>query len=201
MKGIIVLGGKIPAKNIIKHELVDEIFVIAADSGYSNAKKLFIPVDIVIGDMDSIQENVEASVQIEKHPVDKDLSDAELAIEKMISLRITSFIIIGGGEGRIDHSLSIFLTVKKTPPLCWYTQLETIYFVESYKKFFKPKGSIISILSLSNNDSIVTSNGLKWNLTNYILNTTRMSLSNKNISENFDIKTEGAPVFVIIQND
>lgn len=79
-------------------------FVIAADGGYAHTQKLGIVPDLVLGDFDSlgfVPEN--ATV----HPVEKDDTDAMLAIRAGLEAGCTDFVIYGALDGpRLDHTIA-----------------------------------------------------------------------------------------------
>ena len=106
MKTFIFTGGNIAPENIIeKYEEGDT--VIAADSGYMNAKKLGIPVNILVGDFDSLgKENIPEDTETVELPVEKDLTDTQAALDIAIKSGARQIIIIGGLDGRLDHTLS-----------------------------------------------------------------------------------------------
>lgn len=89
--------------------------VIAADSGYTSAKKFGVTPDLVIGDFDSLAPDFRESEELSRiqkitaSPI-KDDTDTQLAVETAISQGATKIIILGGLGGRVDHTLSnIFL--------------------------------------------------------------------------------------------
>ncbi len=113
MKVIVVAGGDAAADDAA--QLVGADLVIAADSGADWLATRGVRPDVVIGDMDSVDpallERLAADgVTIERHPTDKDASDAELAVERAVSAGADEVVIIGalGGE-RIDHELANLL--------------------------------------------------------------------------------------------
>lgn len=106
MRAFIYTGGVIYPENITEHPKAEDL-VIAADSGYHNAKKLGERVDVLIGDFDSIgdiprDEGMER-VQV---PAEKDLTDTQIALEIACEKGAEQVIIIGGLSGRLDHTLS-----------------------------------------------------------------------------------------------
>ncbi|MFL5726602.1 MAG: thiamine diphosphokinase [Chloroflexota bacterium] len=85
--------------------------VIAADGGARHAGALGVRVDRWVGDGDSIDEAdlahlAEAGVSIDRAAVDKDETDAELALLAAVSAGAERITIVGalGGE-RLDHEL------------------------------------------------------------------------------------------------
>jgi thiamine pyrophosphokinase len=90
----------------------DVDLVIAADGGARHAPAFGRPIDLWVGDGDSIGEAAlaklaTAGVPIRRSPVDKDESDAELAVLAALDAGARRITVIGalGGE-RIDHGLA-----------------------------------------------------------------------------------------------
>lgn len=84
--------------------------VIAADSGLDYAHGASIAVDLAIGDMDSVtpaalRRAAEVGTEIDTHPVDKDVTDLELALDAVVERGRSRVVIIGGGGGRLSHLL------------------------------------------------------------------------------------------------
>lgn len=85
--------------------------VIAADSGLEHALALGLDVDLVVGDMDSVDPArldavAEAGTVVEQHPVAKDETDLELALSRALDSGPNRLVVIGGDGGRLDHLLS-----------------------------------------------------------------------------------------------
>lgn len=113
MKAIVVAGGDAVAGDAAL--LADADLVIAADSGAAWLNTLGRRPDVVIGDMDSIAPALLAGlvaegVLIERHPNDKDASDAELAVALAIERGADEVVILGAlGGRRLDHQLANLL--------------------------------------------------------------------------------------------
>jgi thiamine pyrophosphokinase len=113
VKAIVVAGGDAAADDAA--QLVGAELVIAADSGAAWLAGIGVRPDVLIGDMDSIDPALldrlagEGST-IERHPPDKDQSDAELALQRAIDAGADDVLILGalGGE-RVDHELANLL--------------------------------------------------------------------------------------------
>jgi thiamine pyrophosphokinase len=88
--------------------------VVAADSGVHLAPVLGLRVDRLVGDLDSadaaaVDEAVRSGAIVERHPVAKDATDLELAIETAVRQGARRVIVVGGGGGRVDHFLANML--------------------------------------------------------------------------------------------
>ena len=107
MKAFIYTGGRIYPENITEKPKKDDL-VIAADSGYRNAILMGAEVDIALGDFDSLGDTSSIPKSVEKMtvPAEKDETDTQLAINVAISRGADDIVIIGGLDGRIDHTLS-----------------------------------------------------------------------------------------------
>jgi thiamine pyrophosphokinase len=85
--------------------------LIAADGGARHAGPLGRRIDRWVGDADSIGEDglarlAAAGVLVERHPVDKDETDAELAVRAAAASGARRLTILGALRGdRIDHEL------------------------------------------------------------------------------------------------
>jgi thiamine pyrophosphokinase len=107
---IIVTGGAPPPKQVAAVLPADR-FVIAADSGYDHARYLGLAVDLLVGDLDSISpaglaHARAAGVAIEQHPVAKDATDTELALDAAVERGLGRLVVVSGGGDRLDHVLA-----------------------------------------------------------------------------------------------
>ncbi len=85
--------------------------VLAADSGLHLASALDLTVDVVIGDLDSVDpETLERArtrgVRIQVHPRDKAHTDLALALHAAVEAGTRRIVVIGGAGGRLDHGLA-----------------------------------------------------------------------------------------------
>ena len=106
----VFVGGEIYPDGIVERPEAEDL-VIAADSGYLNAKKLGVKVNILLGDMDSIGEDfnfdsLDDDVEVVKLPPEKDDTDTALAVKLAREEGCDDIVIIGGLSGRLDHTLS-----------------------------------------------------------------------------------------------
>ncbi len=107
----IVLAGGDPVDPRLRMHLPDEAVVIAADSGLHQAELLGLRVDYVVGDLDSadpaaLERAVAAGASVERHPVDKDATDLELAFDTARDRGAQRITVVGGAGGRLDHFLA-----------------------------------------------------------------------------------------------
>lgn len=87
-----------------------EDWVLAADGGLAHLQKLGIGPDVILGDFDSLGYVPEGA---EVHPVEKDDTDAMLALRRGLERGYRRFVIYGGMDGpRVDHTVANFQTLQ-----------------------------------------------------------------------------------------
>lgn len=88
----------------------EEDYVIAADGGFRHTEKLGITPDAVLGDFDSLG-YTPAGANV--FPVEKDDTDAMLAVRRGLALGFREFLIYGGLDGpRLDHTFANVQTLE-----------------------------------------------------------------------------------------
>lgn len=181
MKNLVIIGGAAPDK--LSLPLSSYASIIAADSGYDTAKHLGITPDVVLGDFDSTLYREELlSSGYEPCPRDKDDTDAAMAIKASGD----DFDLIGGGEGRIDHTFSLFVAFRTIAfPRVWYMRSDTLVSVSSHISFKAPANTDVSIIPLTS--SVVTTTGLFWDIKDVRLSDTFISQSNRVMNEEVSI--------------
>lgn len=85
-------------------------FVIAADGGLAHTEKLGIVPNEILGDFDSLGHVPEGA---NVFPVEKDDTDAMLAVRRGLSLGYREFVLYGSLDGpRLDHTVANFQTLQ-----------------------------------------------------------------------------------------
>ena len=88
----------------------EEDFVIAADGGLQHTQKLGIIPDEILGDFDSLG-YTPAGGRV--FPVEKDDTDAMLAVRRGLQLGYQDFLLYGSLDGpRLDHTVANFQTLQ-----------------------------------------------------------------------------------------
>ena len=103
MRAIIFTGGHINKENISLN-IEENDLVIAADSGYENARTFGIAPQIAVGDFDSSDEPTDNGVEIIRLKREKDATDTQVALELALEKGADELVIIGGLDGRLDHT-------------------------------------------------------------------------------------------------
>ena len=90
--------------------LKDDDYILAADGGFRHVNALGIIPNGILGDFDSLGYTPEGSVVF---PVEKDDTDAMLAVRKGLELGYKTFYLYGSLDGpRLDHTVANFQTLQ-----------------------------------------------------------------------------------------
>ncbi len=110
---ILIITGGFIEEGFLKELIYREAYsmIIAADHGLMMADKLHIPLDYILGDFDSVPEELlnkykETSVPIESYPPEKDKTDTQLAIELALMHTPAAIDLVGATGSRLDHTLA-----------------------------------------------------------------------------------------------
>lgn len=143
-------------------------FVIGADGGYEYLKQEGIPMNLVIGDFDSLHEELVHPnvIRLEK---EKDDTDMMAAVKTALEKGYRNFRIYGGLGGRVDHTLSniqmlVYLLSHQAHGClvgkdCFITAIRNEGIV-----FEKQKEGLISVICHGDRAEKVVISGLKYEL-------------------------------------
>ncbi|MDC7242409.1 MAG: thiamine diphosphokinase, partial [Sphaerochaetaceae bacterium] len=194
----IVTNGNAPL-SLPSNFVDDSDLIIAADGGLEIVEILGLDCDIAIGDFDSLKKiELLDNIKYQRYDKDKDFSDTELAIAYAKDQGCDEYILLGGGEGRMDHLLGIWGIFKNYgPPICWLTRKDALYLVKDEKTFSTSVGETVSIFNaIIDSKSIITAKNLKWPLNNFMVTSNHFSLSNNANDGTLSVKCKSGKVFV-----
>ena len=159
-------------------DVPDDALVIAADVGLAEANRLGVAVDVLVGDLDSVDpvdlEAFEgAGGEVRRHPEDKDATDLDLAITDAIVAGAGRIVVVGGDHGRLDH--------RSRTPCCWRRHVtprsrstrssaaSRLHVVRGRRELVGAPGELISLLALGGPAHGVRTEGLRWPLDGAVL--------------------------------
>jgi thiamine pyrophosphokinase len=118
MRALVVLGGDpLGSEGWLRGIPAD--VVIAADGGAASCAAAGRRPDLVVGDLDSLDEPALAAfaaggTRVERHPAEKDQTDAELALEAAVRAGADEIVVVGAfGGPRLDHELANLLLLAR----------------------------------------------------------------------------------------
>ena len=166
-------------------------FIIAVDGGFAPLDRLGVAPDMAIGDFDS-------------HPVNKDASDMELALQRAANYRHTDIYVYGGIGGRLDHTLANLQLFAAYSERGFYVtgiaEGFAIRCVTGPDVFTLPdnveKGTV-SVFAANDRAEGVIERGLEYSLDDEPLtNRTSLGLSNELIGQEATIAVESGTLYV-----
>jgi thiamine pyrophosphokinase len=206
---LVVSGGLAPDAGEIG-PLPEGAFVIAADSGLDHAAALGLRVDVLVGDLDSatapaVRAAEVAGVRIERHPVDKEATDLELALDYALAIgarRVT--VVSGGGGARLDHHLAelVLLASARFAPLHLDARIGAARAVPVHAgegvSLTGAPGAVLTLIALGGPASGITTTGLRWPLRAETLEpgSTR-GVSNEIVSGPLRVEITGGSLLVV----
>ncbi len=184
LRGVLFIGGRGPDPVFLKGMMQEDDIVCAADSGLDAALAAGIHPDCIVGDMDSISD-ISLLEQfppdsVKRYPVDKDETDTDLGLDWLRSQGCQSIVLVGGGEGRLDHTMALLnLFGRPGHPEVWYTAVEEIQVFTGEHPVSGQPGDSISIAAVGSGPWQASSHGLQWPLNEVNWDTGGISLSNR----------------------
>jgi thiamine pyrophosphokinase len=171
---LIFAGGDSPPDSLAG-ELPEADLIVAADSGYDVAVAAGFAVDVLVGDMDSIaSEVIPGHVIVERHSPDKDSTDLELALEKVMSESPGRVVVVGGAGGRFDHELATAGLLcserwRSIEEIDWVTGRGWSHVIRGRRIVHGDVGALISLVPMGGPAVGVNTKGLRWDLTDATL--------------------------------
>jgi len=187
-----------------------EGYVVGADKGALRLLEAGFEVDLAIGDFDSVTDAEYGRIKeharhVVKLPAEKDVTDAEAAVEHVIEQGYTCIRLYGALGGRFDHQFGVVVLMLKyakqgvqitvvdqknellvLSPDCHQTQVSHMYF------------SLFALEDVQN----LTVVGAKYPLTCYDLKVDNsMCVSNEAISDIVEIQFDSGYLLVSMSSD
>ena len=159
-------------------ELADAVAIVAADVGVAEARRLGLHVDLLVGDLDSASSDdvrwvEEAGGAVIRHPRDKDATDLELALDEALALHAERILVVCGAEGRFDHTIgnALILGSERYAGVRidgWFGHA-LVHVVRGRRALRGRPGELLSLFALGGFARGVTTEGLRWPLTDAVL--------------------------------
>lgn len=191
--GVVAGGDEIAADVAARLPVFD--YVIAADSGLHAALRLGLRVDLIVGDLDSVDHALleRTDVDVDRHPIAKDQTDIVLALDRACDLGARAAVVVSGGGGRLDHALAnlLVLAAPRYAHMRVSAQIgdATVAVVRDRWEAAAPAGTVVSLFAVDG-PARVTTEGLRYPLHDEIL----APLSSRGVSNEFT----GGPAVVSV---
>lgn len=147
--------------------------VVAADGGLDHAAALGLSVNLVVGDLDSVdsaalEASVSSGAEVERHPIDKDATDLDLALGAARRAGARHIVVVGGVGGRLDHFISNLLMLSSSRfadlDIEWWSGRSRAIVVREVTTLTGSPGDTVTLLAAGGVARGVTTSGLQWRL-------------------------------------
>ena len=211
MKGLVISSGTIKDYDRLNIAIKENDFIICADGGMNHIMEVGKSPDLVIGDLDSINQNSlnyieENKIPIQKFPTIKDDTDTGIALEYLIEKGFKEITLMGVTGTRQDHTLAkIFLLDYihgKNIKGKIIDDNNIIYLVDDYLRLEYMNNSFVSVIPITETGIEVSLSGFFYNLDNIKIKFgSTYGISNKVIEEYGEIKIHNGKALVFISRD
>ncbi len=197
MRGIILLNGE-PYHGIVDRS---DAYVVCCDGALVWARERGIACDLVLGDFDSLGYIPEEG---ERYPVEKDMTDGELALTKLMEMGVSSIDIYGGGGKREDHFFgNVGLMIKAEQggiKAAFHTDYTDFFLADGEVEIREKAGTYVSVVPVTRSVHIHDSEGMKYSMNGLVINLGESrGISNETVSPfaRFYIESGKALVFIV----
>ncbi len=183
---IVVLASGDPLPSALLPDVAAAIdaasLTIAADGGLHHADRAERSVDVLVGDLDSVDGDALARAratgcEVIAHPTDKDTTDLDLALmlalERWGAPTRATVLVVGGHGGRLDHLLGNLLVLSADRyaalEINGWLGTEVVHVVRGQTQLHRGSGRTVSLLAVSGPAVGVTTEGLRFPLTDATL--------------------------------
>lgn len=169
----IIAGGRLRGASGLAAQLRTVDLLICADGGLRAARRLGIRPHVAIGDFDSastalVRWAARSGARTITHPVEKDKTDTELALDFAAAVGARTVEFIGALGGRLDHELAnvaLLLRARAAGIAMRIRDGGTTAFLAVHRTALSARsGDIVSLLPLSRRVTGVTTSGLHFHL-------------------------------------
>lgn len=209
-KALIITGGEVDTEFLCKKE--EYALVIAVDGGLERAVEMKLAVDVILGDFDTVSEEVlekyqaKEDVEVVRLNPEKDNTDTHEAILYAMKQGMDRIDMLGAIGDRLDHSLgnlfSMKMALEQGVEVIAYTKRSKIYLIQGMKTYQKQElfGKYISFLQFDGSAYGVTLTGFYYPLNQFDFDTAktyRLGISNEMKEDTAKITIERGCILAI----
>ncbi len=162
----IILNADYPELNFF--DKVTDIPIIAADGAANRMLKENRRIDYIIGDLDSLDQNLEVPSNIKLIQIkDQETNDFEKALRFCLDNNYTKVLVAGFHGGELEHSLnnwSVFTRFSKVLDLCIFDKGRYGFSVRENVTIDSHEGETVSLIPQCS--CTLSTSKLKWELNN-----------------------------------
>lgn len=209
MKTLMICGGAPPSKELferIRFEFAPDC-LIAVDYGAAFLFECGVTPDLLVGDFDSIDENILEYYQTKCEIIglreEKDETDSEVALRIAAERGTTQLVLLGATGGRIDHTVANMYLLIDADRINIFAKMidqnQEIFIISDHYEFLNMQKHTVSLLPASDIASAIRTEGFYYPLYHEDLKMGDVrGMSNMIISQNASVSVEKGCLFCII---
>ena len=211
MKVLIIGGGAAPSKELLEEEIQSCDYIICADRGGEYIRSIDKLPDLLIGDFDSLNNNVleyylSSGVAIEQFPSKKDYTDTELCLQRALQLNPDEIVFLACTGSRLDHVLGNIGLLKELldKNIKGYIKDDnnTIFLIKDDTKINGYPGKLVSFQAFSEKVKGLTIEGVRYPLNKFTLSSwSTYTVSNVFLSDSVRISFDSGILMIIFPKD
>lgn len=190
-----------------QRERFGPVSIICADGGARHACRMGVIPDLVIGDLDSLDGELQGCLvrqgsRIMRYPRDKDETDTQLALEMAFMLTPDEILVFGAIGARLDHTLAnlslLVSAAERGIPVRLVDEWCEVFVVKGKAAIEGEPGQTVSLFPFGSDVAGVTLDGFEYPLTDAVMTVNRScGISNRLISGTGVIAVESGSLLVI----
>jgi thiamine pyrophosphokinase len=200
---LVFCNGEPPARERIIKLLPNPRFVACADGGGNKASALGFKPQLIVGDLDSLEQDGTPFFDVEIVKVDaQDSTDFEKTLSVLLDRGFNEFLVAAFSGGRIDQTFANLQIAYEYAKKCTLVMVEdqySIFPVIERLSLYIPENTIVSIVPMEEK-TYVTTAGLKYELNNALLRKGGQGISNGSTSTKVDITVHSGGVLVFVKD-
>jgi len=206
---LIFANGELPKIDIARSLLQDDDYIICADGGTRHARSLGITPDLVIGDLDSaeqeaVQKFKQNGVRVETYSHDKNETDLELAIHRALELTPQQIVIIAALGGRLDQTIANITLLSDKRLSTFDVRLddgvEEVLLCRDQAQIRGQNGDLVSLIPWQGPVSEIQTTNLKWALYKETLYPDRTRGISNEMTDDFASVSIGSGLLLMIHH-
>lgn len=173
MKAAILLNGTPPSADLLRWILPICDLIVCADGAATWAKQ-HTPIDILVGDMDSLLDVESAGAkEVLRLPAEKNETDAQIAVAVALERGATDLTLLGATGRRLDHTLGnvhvLYTLCEKNIPARIIDEYNTVLVATGLLELRGERGDLLSLLPMEADTVIQKTEGLYYPLEDFPL--------------------------------
>ena len=208
-RAVVFLNGELKGnQEFYQNYISDDDQIYCADGGADYAYQLNLTPNLILGDLDSVSTETmnfyqNKGVKFKEYPAEKNKSDTEILLEKLLEKDYDQLILFAALGGRFDHALANLYTLERLfnskTKIKIVTPKNQIEIIKNKKIIKGKQGKTVSLLPLSKEVKGVTLNGFKYKLKDDILKRgSSLGLSNIVKKDLASIKIKAGTLLLLI---